>query len=107
MKYFCTKEHKPKSFAQSMDLSLGLQRANIKSSNMLKNYRQNSNKRNIKTFTFGADGIKLAGIDYRSKKPKHNNWGFKKKDISKIICYNCDKKSYYIRNCLKPKKFFK
>ncbi len=36
------------------------------------------------------------------KKKRRNGQG-PKRDISKITCYNCNKKGYYSRDCTKPK----
>lgn len=104
MKNSCIEDLKPENFGSYLRSSLTPQYINVKPLNK-KKQKWNLNKKNLATSIFGTNAIKSA-IDKNciSKKQKQDNQGSKKKNISKITYYNCDKKSYYVNKYLKSPK---
>lgn len=63
---------------------------------------QRNQKRNQKDFTL-ASGVNAIEFGELGKR-KNKNWKYLDRNLSTIMCYNCDKKGYYINICPNPPK---
>lgn len=101
-----TEDFKPKNSGLGLGPDLTPQRADTELSNESKKRRWGLNKKKFDTPSSGTNAIESAETshDHKSKKPKQDDLGSKKKDICKITCYNYDRKGHYARNCPEPNK---
>ena len=51
-----------------------------------------------------ATGVNITNSFSQSKQNHNQSSKWKDKDLSQIICYNCDKKRRFVNQCIKPHK---
>ncbi len=63
-----------------------------------------TNASEINAFEANASQAGEAQKEAQKEAPKRRRWnGPSRRDASKVICYNCNKKGHYAKYCTKPK----